>query len=84
MSHNRVDITGENFGKLTAVSFKAGTRTTPSAWLCECKCGNKTYATAGALRSGQRTSCGCSRSTATKEHLATSNRRSKWHAQKRA
>lgn len=70
MSHNRIDITDEKFGKLKAISFTPGTKDKPGRWLCQCDCGKTTYATAGALRARQRTSCGCSKSNATSKHIA--------------
>ena len=34
-------------------------------WLCECKCGNKSYVTTDHLRSGHSKSCGCYKKIAT-------------------
>ena len=55
-----VDITGQRFGRLTAVNRSE--RTAPHAyWQCHCDCGN-TCAVAGvSLRKGATTSCGCVR-----------------------
>ena len=50
MSHNRIDITDEKFGKLKAISFTPGTKDKPGRWLCQCDCGKTAYVMAGALR----------------------------------
>lgn len=51
------DMTGQRFGRLTAVKFvelRAQAR-----WLCQCDCGNQTIVLGGQLRSGMTRSCGC-------------------------
>ena len=57
-----IDLTGERFGRLTAVSKssdKTQYKSTGARWHCLCDCGNeKTYA-AQALRKGLTKSCGC-------------------------
>ncbi len=53
------DLTGQKFGRLTAVKRldeKDGTR---FLWLCRCECGNEVKASVSALTSGQVISCGC-------------------------
>ena len=54
----RVDLTGQRFGKLTALEPgpRKGNDTT---WWCKCDCGNRTLVRTAHLRSGQTTSCGC-------------------------
>lgn len=51
------DITGQRFGKLTAlrVHYKDGIR----LWECVCDCGGKSYVAAASLRCGNSKSCGC-------------------------
>lgn len=50
-----IDITGQKFDRLTAVSYADG------KWRCECSCGSSktTYARHCDLQSGIRKSCGC-------------------------
>ena len=57
-STKRLDLTGQRFGKLTAVEPAAniGRRT---AWLCRCDCGKETVVKTVWLRSGHTKSCGC-------------------------
>lgn len=55
----RVNLTGQRFGRLTAlkpvdVPTKAG-----SFWLCQCDCGNTTIASTANLKTGNTKSCGC-------------------------
>lgn len=59
-------MTGQVFGLLTVVgpSERRGVQT---YWKCRCACGRETWGTAGKLRFGHKTSCGCRR--------AESNRR---------
>ncbi len=52
---NREDITNKKFGKLTALKYDKKKR----LWLCQCECGNTTYADTTRLKNGGRYSCGC-------------------------
>ncbi len=58
---NSLDITGQKFGKLTAIKKldEKFNWSQSCVWLCQCDCGNTTKATVSALRSGNITSCGC-------------------------
>ena len=52
-----VDITGERFGRLVAISpVREGGRV---KWLCKCDCGGETITTSSKLRAGHTKSCGC-------------------------
>ena len=54
-----VDRTGEKFGKLTAL-FRNGTNHYKKVmWRCFCDCGKEIDVVAGALVTGNTTSCGC-------------------------
>jgi len=70
------DISGMTFGRLT-VTGKVGTTNTQgqSHWHCVCECGGETTTTAGHLRDGHSSSCGCYRreqqSRAAKTHGLT-------------
>lgn len=48
------DIEGQNFGKLTVLSFAGGRR-----WSCRCDCGNEVCVDRGNLNRGHTESCGC-------------------------
>lgn len=59
LGRGKLEISGQRFGKLVAVSVsdmggKQGVR-----WLCECDCGNETVVLAKKLRGGHTKSCGC-------------------------
>lgn len=53
-----VDITGEKFGRLTALNYIADYKGR-NAWVCLCECGTFTATRASNLTSGRTKSCGC-------------------------
>ena len=54
------DITGEKFGKLTAIK-PMGKYRRESIWECVCECGMVINIRLGNLTSGNTSSCGCLR-----------------------
>lgn len=50
-----VDLTGQRFGRLVAVSYDARRR----KWLCQCDCGKTSLIACTYLTNGSRTDCGC-------------------------
>lgn len=56
----RLDLTGQRFGRLTALRpaeyIRPGT-----AWVCRCDCGQETVVRTDNLRYGRTKSCGCQR-----------------------
>ncbi len=68
-SHNRLDLVGQRFTRLTVLSF-AGiqkTRHRESLWACKCDCGNEITTSGWNLRSGGTKSCGCYHKDHTRE-----------------
>lgn len=58
--HN--DLTGKRFGKLVAIEYIPGTKTTKSRWVCKCDCGRVHSVATNNLTRGMAKSCGqCSR-----------------------
>lgn len=53
-----LDLTGQKFGKLTAIR-RADSRKGKTYWLCRCDCGNEKEIQTSHLRSGLIQSCGC-------------------------
>lgn len=53
------DLTGQRFGKLTALERTNQKRGTSYLWRCKCDCGNEVLVTTNALTSGNTKSCGC-------------------------
>jgi hypothetical protein len=51
------DITGQKFGKLTAIKFVTTNKHGGAIWECECECGNKKVASADHLKQGNVTRC---------------------------
>lgn len=54
----RLDLTGQKFGRLTAIR-RAAVFNKSGAWFCECECGGTRTVNTGNLRSGGTNSCGC-------------------------
>lgn len=55
-----IDLTGQNFGKLTVIEPAAQRDSIGSVrWLCRCSCGSETVVSAYNLKSGNTRSCGC-------------------------
>lgn len=46
---------GEKYSRLTVVSWDS----IKKAWLCDCDCGNTTFARSYSLKTGKHKSCGC-------------------------
>jgi len=68
------DITGQRFGRLTAVERISG-REHNSYWKCLCDCGQTSNVQLSSLRAGSSTSCGCFRSEQkTKLSLSDANK----------
>ena len=67
------DLTGQVFGRLTALrAGKPLFAERRRSWVCQCSCGKQITIAVKQLRNGMATSCGCSRSEATKaRHAAT-------------
>lgn len=55
------DLIGQKFGKLTVVGRYANNKRGEARWDCLCQCGNRSHPTTNALKSGNSTSCGCTR-----------------------
>ena len=54
-----IDLTGQRFGKLTALRPTGETGKSGTVWECLCDCGNVHYAGIKTLRRGHTRSCGC-------------------------
>lgn len=58
-----MDITGDRYGRLTAISLDQTTG--ERLWLFRCDCGSEKLLRAGLVRSGRTSSCGCLRKETT-------------------
>lgn len=74
-SHKIRDISGQRFGRLTAISLVNDIG--PAKWLCKCDCGNVKIVLSSSLVNGSTTSCGC----AQKEAAAETGRSTATHGQ---
>lgn len=79
MTNPRV-VSGQAFGRLTAIE-KVGTDKWGSPrWLCACSCGREHVVAAGNLKGGQIRSCGCARREATIVNGRRNRRHGDWKA----
>lgn len=61
MGRKKLDLTGQNFGRLTVLRDSGERGNGMVIWECECECGNLTKVRSGNLQSGHIKSCGCLR-----------------------
>lgn len=59
----RIDLTGQNFGRLTVLRYANHSKGGKALWLCKCLCGNEVTVAGHHLRYGSVKSCGCLRGT---------------------
>ena len=55
----KLDLTGQIFGRLTAIRLAESTRKDKVGWLCRCICGKETIVWSASLRKRHTRSCGC-------------------------
>src|SRR5690554_4306112 len=71
--HNFIDLTGQRFGDLIAITYNPGTKHDRLTWTCKCSCGRTIEVPGYALRAGYYKSCGCKRDIkrdkGAKEHI---------------
>lgn len=54
-----IDLTGQKFGRLTAIENIKGYKKDKAYWKCSCDCGNESVVFASSLKNGDTKSCGC-------------------------
>ena len=54
-----IDITGQQFGRLTALNIAGKDSRGETIWHCMCECGNPKDVLSSNLRKGLTQSCGC-------------------------
>ena len=54
-----IDITGNQYGRLTVIERADGDKCGRTQWVCRCECGNTTVVHSNHLRSSATKSCGC-------------------------
>lgn len=59
MAGKPMDLTGQKFGRLTAIEITNKRKNNSVVWKCLCQCGNVCEITAASLRAGRTKSCGC-------------------------
>jgi len=64
----RIDLTGQVFGRLTAVTPAGRNKHGQTMWACKCECGAEVVVVAGNMKSGNSCSCGCFRKELLTKH----------------
>lgn len=59
MAVNYKDLTGQRFGRLTAIKKDDTKKSRKAYWLCQCDCGNLKSVRSDSLQAGLIKSCGC-------------------------
>lgn len=54
-----LDLSGQRFGRLTALALLPARKASKLVWLCRCDCGIELEVLSESLRSGNTKSCGC-------------------------
>lgn len=54
-----IDLTGQKFGRLTALNIVGKNYDRSYLWLCDCECGKQVVVSSYGLRKGTTKSCGC-------------------------
>lgn len=57
--HGLIDITGQRFGRLTAIECVGSNGRSSARWIFKCDCGNTTITESTSVRRGVTKSCGC-------------------------
>lgn len=61
-NRQKIDITGQRFGKLIVLKEAGKTKDGHTTWLCQCDCGKQKIICGKSLRQGLTKSCGCTKS----------------------
>ena len=61
MGRKQINLTGKEFGRLTAIKAVGNDKWKSIRWFCVCSCGKEVIVNGGDLRSGYTKSCGCLR-----------------------
>lgn len=69
----KIDLTGQQFGRLTVIEEAGRNRSKKILWDCECVCGKRVTVIGESLRSGNTKSCGCFHSEATSKRKGKRN-----------
>lgn len=65
----RIDLTGQHFGRLTALQYAGQSKNGNALWLCRCTCGNYVKTDSYRLRQGYVKSCGCLRREVSRKNI---------------
>lgn len=66
-----IDLTNQDFGNLSVISYAGKNKSNGSMWLCHCGCGNDTVVSSDCLRRQVTVSCGCIRNKLSSERATT-------------
>ena len=63
----RIDLTGQQFGRLTVISFAGTDKNGKALWNCQCECEKQIIVVGTDIRNGHTKSCGCLRNEEAKK-----------------
>lgn len=78
-AHNRLDLSGQRFGRLVVTEFAFTNNSRKSVWRCTCDCGTAVEVPGFRLRSGHTSSCGCLQREVGDANLAAGHRQNFVH-----
>ena len=73
------DLAGQRFSKVVAIE-RGPNKGTATRWWCQCDCGQRTLAHAGALKKGLTKSCGCGENAVRHGHTLNGKKSKTWSA----
>lgn len=69
MGNKVINLTGQQFSRLTVLSQAVSNKHGATRWYCHCECGNFTTVNTGSLRNGTTKSCGCYQREVARERI---------------
>ena len=67
----RIDMTGQQFGDWTVLSYDENSKGGTAKWICRCVCGKEKSVAGPSLRRGASTGCGCRKAANSRENNGT-------------
>lgn len=69
-----IDLTGQQFGRWTALYYCGLNRIRQPSWFCRCECGESKPVVGATLRNGTSTGCGCQKGSRVRKRITKGSR----------